>query len=50
MKPEEHETKVYTCLTHPEIISDEPEKCPKCGGMDLVSIEEIDILTIYKNY
>ncbi len=25
----------YTCLMHPEVISDKPGKCPKCG-MDLV--------------
>ncbi|PIY79959.1 MAG: hypothetical protein COY80_05375 [Candidatus Pacebacteria bacterium CG_4_10_14_0_8_um_filter_42_14] len=26
----------YTCSMHPEIHEDEPGKCPKCGGMDLV--------------
>lgn len=26
---------VYTCVMHPEVISDKPGKCPKCG-MDLV--------------
>ena len=26
---------IYTCPMHPEIISDKPGKCPKCG-MDLV--------------
>lgn len=25
----------YTCSMHPEVISDKPGKCPKCG-MDLV--------------
>ncbi|TGE03530.1 MULTISPECIES: heavy metal-binding domain-containing protein [Hymenobacter] len=25
----------YTCTMHPEIIANEPGKCPKCG-MDLV--------------
>jgi hypothetical protein len=25
----------YTCTMHPEVISDKPGKCPKCG-MDLV--------------
>jgi hypothetical protein len=25
----------YTCLIHPEVISDKPGKCPKCGN-DLV--------------
>jgi hypothetical protein len=23
--------KVYTCPMHPEVISDKPGKCPKCG-------------------
>jgi len=32
--------KVYTCPMHPEVISDKPGKCPKCG-MDLVPSEEI---------
>ncbi len=27
-------TKTYTCPMHPEVISDKPGKCPKCG-MDL---------------
>lgn len=26
---------VYTCPMHPEVISDKPGKCPKCG-MNLV--------------
>jgi hypothetical protein len=26
---------VYTCPMHPEVISNKPGKCPKCG-MDLV--------------
>lgn len=26
---------IYTCSMHPEVISDKPGKCPKCG-MDLV--------------
>lgn len=25
----------YTCSMHPDVISDKPGKCPKCG-MDLV--------------
>lgn len=28
-------TAVYTCPMHPEVKSDKPGKCPKCG-MDLV--------------
>ena len=28
-------TETYTCTMHPEIITNEPGKCPKCG-MDLV--------------
>lgn len=27
-------TKTYTCPMHPEVISDKPGQCPKCG-MDL---------------
>ncbi len=35
----EHMAKVqYTCTMHPEIVKDEPGKCPKCG-MDLVKKE-----------
>lgn len=30
----------YTCPMHPEIISNKPGKCPKCGGMDLVPMNE----------
>lgn len=26
----------YTCTMHPEVVSDKPGKCPKCG-MDLVA-------------
>ena len=29
----------YTCPMHPDVISDKPGKCPKCGGMDLVKIQ-----------
>jgi transcription initiation factor IIE alpha subunit len=27
--------KIYTCPMHPDVTSDKPGKCPKCG-MDLV--------------
>ena len=27
--------KSYTCSMHPEVISDKPGKCPKCG-MELI--------------
>ena len=30
---------LYTCPMHPDVISDKPGKCPKCG-MDLVPIEK----------
>jgi rubrerythrin len=29
----------YFCPMHPEVVSDEPGKCPKCG-MDLVPLEK----------
>jgi rubrerythrin len=32
-------TQLYTCPMHPEVISDHPGKCPKCG-MTLVPIEK----------
>ncbi len=31
---------VYTCKMHPEVISDKPGKCPKCG-MELVKKEDL---------
>src|ERR1035441_10093310 len=30
---------LYTCPMHPDVVSDEPGKCPKCG-MDLVPLEK----------
>lgn len=32
----------YTCPMHPEIKSDKPGKCPKCGGMELVLKSSLD--------
>lgn len=29
----------YTCSMHPEVISDKPGKCPKCG-MELVPVSK----------
>lgn len=29
----------YTCPMHPEVISDKPGKCPKCG-MNLVPVKD----------
>ncbi|MCI3936051.1 multicopper oxidase domain-containing protein [Chryseobacterium aahli] len=39
-KPEsQSQSKIsYTCPMHPEVLSDKPGKCPKCG-MDLVEVE-----------
>jgi hypothetical protein len=31
--------KTYTCPMHPEVASDKPGKCPKCG-MNLVEKKE----------
>ncbi len=33
----------YTCPMHPEVISDKPGKCPKCG-MDLVKKETAKVI------
>ncbi|CAM3444975.1 Copper oxidase [Flavobacterium longum] len=35
VKAEQKTAEVYTCPMHPEVISDKPGKCPKCG-MNLV--------------
>ncbi|MDD5351226.1 MAG: heavy metal-binding domain-containing protein [Chthoniobacteraceae bacterium] len=32
------EAKKYTCTMHPEVVSDKPGKCPKCG-MNLVPVK-----------
>ncbi len=32
---ENNSTDTYTCTMHPEVKSDKPGKCPKCG-MELV--------------
>jgi hypothetical protein len=37
-KGAKHEPAVYACPMHPEITSDKPGRCPKCG-MDLVPKE-----------
>jgi hypothetical protein len=34
----------YTCKMHPEVISDKPGKCPKCG-MDLVQVKSTEMKT-----
>ena len=36
----------YTCPMHPEVISDKPGKCPKCG-MDLVKKEAQSKKVVY---
>ncbi|HTC00477.1 MAG TPA: heavy metal-binding domain-containing protein [Ferruginibacter sp.] len=35
----------YTCKMHPEVISDKPGKCPKCG-MDLVEVKSTETKTM----
>jgi len=36
---QQHDIEVYTCPMHPDVKSDKPGKCPKCG-MSLVLAEE----------
>lgn len=37
------ETVKYTCPTHPDIVKDMPDKCPKCG-MQLVEKVEMNLM------
>ena len=32
--------KIYTCPMHPDVTSDKPGKCHKCGGMELIEKEK----------
>jgi hypothetical protein len=36
---EQNKKQKYTCLMHPEVVTDHPGKCPKCG-MKLVPVKE----------
>ncbi|MCL4419090.1 MAG: cadmium-translocating P-type ATPase [Patescibacteria group bacterium] len=35
-----HKKDYYMCPMHKDVKSDKPGKCPKCGGMDLIRIED----------
>lgn len=37
----QHRNRQFTCPMHPEVVKDEPGKCPKCG-MNLVPVEKSD--------
>lgn len=39
-KTEQATATVYTCPMHPEVTSDKPGNCPKCG-MELVPKEDV---------
>jgi len=36
---EQESTQKYTCVMHPEVITDRPGNCPKCG-MKLVPVKQ----------
>ena len=38
---------VYTCTMHPEVRSDKPGDCPKCG-MKLVLLTSVDTMQMHK--
>ncbi len=40
---------VYTCVMHPEVLSDKPGKCPKCG-MDLTPKNKSGKFTAHRAY
>jgi Cu(I)/Ag(I) efflux system membrane fusion protein len=40
-------TEVYTCTMHPEVRSDKPGDCPKCG-MKLVLLSTVDTTQMHK--
>lgn len=44
---DQHGKQVYTCPMHPEVVSDKPGKCPKCG-MDLVVKDEKAVAKTYR--
>ena len=38
----EQKSEVYSCPMHPEVASDKPGKCPKCGMTLVLRKEEVD--------
>jgi Cu(I)/Ag(I) efflux system membrane fusion protein len=40
-------SEVYTCTMHPEVRSDKPGDCPKCG-MKLVLLSTVDTTQMHK--
>ncbi|MFP4053040.1 MAG: heavy metal-binding domain-containing protein [Phycisphaerae bacterium] len=39
MHPENDSATTFTCSMHPEVVTDQPGRCPTCG-MELIRVKE----------